>query len=191
MQKQEVIDALECYKRNTAHILGDNDEKVKTIETCIMLVEEIEDETPNTSNTLNALDTISRQAAIDAVKDLLDSMLETDTIGFYEIEHALFEVPSAQPEITQEDVELYCRRRCLTLITDDLYNEMKTRWSAQQWTLISERKPERCDYYLVTDSGLAGEAYYGSDRRWWADGNKLKDVTAWMPLPEPYKEDKA
>lgn len=29
MHKQEAIDALECYKRNTAHILGDNDEKVK------------------------------------------------------------------------------------------------------------------------------------------------------------------
>ena len=43
-------------------------------------------------------DLISRQAAIDAVKNLLDSMIETDTIGFYEIEYALFEVPSAQPE---------------------------------------------------------------------------------------------
>ena len=43
-------------------------------------------------------DPIDRQAAIDAVKDLLDSMLETDTLGFYEIENALFEVPSAQPE---------------------------------------------------------------------------------------------
>lgn len=43
MHKQEAIDALECYKRNTAHILGDNDEKVKTIETCIMLVREAEE----------------------------------------------------------------------------------------------------------------------------------------------------
>ena len=43
-------------------------------------------------------DLISRQAAIDAVKNLLGSMLETDTIGFYEIEHILFEVPSAQHE---------------------------------------------------------------------------------------------
>ena len=43
MYKQEAIDALECYRRNTAHILGDNDEKVKTIETCIMLVSEAEE----------------------------------------------------------------------------------------------------------------------------------------------------
>ena len=44
MNKQEAIDVLEVYKRNMAHILGDEDEKVKVIETCIMLVEEIEDE---------------------------------------------------------------------------------------------------------------------------------------------------
>ena len=44
-------------------------------------------------------DLIDRQAAIDAIKGLLDSMLETDTIGFYEIENVLFEVPSAQPEV--------------------------------------------------------------------------------------------
>lgn len=39
--------------------------------------------------------------------------------------------PTIEPEITQEDIELYCRRRCLTVITDDHYNEMKMRWSAQ------------------------------------------------------------
>ena len=43
MHKQEAIDALECYRRNLAHIVGDNDEKVKTIETCIMLVKEAEE----------------------------------------------------------------------------------------------------------------------------------------------------
>ena len=44
MYKQEALDSLECFRSNTAHILGDNDEKVKTIETCMMLVQEIEDE---------------------------------------------------------------------------------------------------------------------------------------------------
>lgn len=60
---------------------------------------------------------IDRQAAIDAVKDLLDSMLETDTIGFYEIENALFEVPSAQPDL--EDIKnqaLNCSAELLKLV---------------------------------------------------------------------------
>ena len=39
-----MINAIEVYRRNMAHILGDNDEKVKVIETCAKLVEEIEDE---------------------------------------------------------------------------------------------------------------------------------------------------
>ena len=43
MNKQEAIDALECFRRNAAHILGDNAEKVKTIETCIMLVREADE----------------------------------------------------------------------------------------------------------------------------------------------------
>lgn len=43
MNKQEALDSLECFRSNTAHILGDNDEKVKTIETCMMLVREAEE----------------------------------------------------------------------------------------------------------------------------------------------------
>ena len=57
------------------------------------------------------------------------------------------------------------------------------------WIPCSERLPKRCNYYIVTDFGKVDEAYYDSDSRWFSwDGNKLKDVTAWMPLPEPYKE---
>lgn len=54
-------------------------------------------------------DVISRKAAIDAVKGLLDSMLETDTIGFYEIENILFEVPSVHPQLPEwaQKVEEY------------------------------------------------------------------------------------
>lgn len=74
----------------------------------------------------------------------------------------------------------------MTKVAEALIKETR---NMNEWIPISERKPERCDYYLVTDSGSVGEAYYDSDRRWWADGNKLKDVTAWMPLPEPYKDD--
>jgi len=43
MNKQEAIDALECYRRNMEHILGENDPQVKTIVTCIGLVDEVED----------------------------------------------------------------------------------------------------------------------------------------------------
>ena len=41
--KQEAIDVLEVYRRNVEHILGDENELVKVIQTCIDLVSEIED----------------------------------------------------------------------------------------------------------------------------------------------------
>ena len=43
IDKQEAMDVLECYRRNMAHILGEDDEKVKVIETCENLVAEAED----------------------------------------------------------------------------------------------------------------------------------------------------
>ena len=57
-----------------------------------------------------------------------------------------------------------------------------------QWIPRSERMPENSRTVLVTDWGITG---FGRrfDGRWWdCDGNVLKDVSAWMPLPEPYKE---
>ena len=57
----------------------------------------------------------------------------------------------------------------------------------QQWIPCSERLPERRKHYIVTDFGSVEEAYYNCDGHWFSvDGNKLKDVTAWMPLPKPY-----
>lgn len=62
----------------------------------------------------------------------------------------------------------------------------------QQWIPVTERLPERClhSHVLVTDLDMVGEAYYNSDGRWFdLLGNTLKDVTAWMPLPEPYRKE--
>ena len=39
---QEALDVLEIYKRNMIHILGDDNELVKVIETCQMLISELE-----------------------------------------------------------------------------------------------------------------------------------------------------
>ena len=45
--KQEAIDAIEVYRRNTEHNLGENSEIVKAIKTCEMLGEEVEDHDQN------------------------------------------------------------------------------------------------------------------------------------------------
>ena len=43
INKQEAIDAIEVYRRNTKHILGEDNEIVKAIKTCEMLVQEVEE----------------------------------------------------------------------------------------------------------------------------------------------------
>lgn len=87
--------------------------------------------------------------------------------------------------ITEEDVREWCYKRGLTIIDNALYREMWNRWSAsvQRWIPCSERLPENSRTVLVTDWGetCVSRRY---DGRWWdCDGNVLKDVSAWMDLP--------
>lgn len=43
IEKQEAIDVMEVFRRNTEHILGKESEVVKAIATCMMLVEELDE----------------------------------------------------------------------------------------------------------------------------------------------------
>lgn len=63
----------------------------------------------------------------------------------------------------------------------------------QQWIPVTERLPYKDGIYLVTDK--RGEIYVASygyefiedeDVEWWSGGCRLC-VTAWMPLPKPWK----
>ncbi len=72
------------------------------------------------------MDLISRQAAIDAIKhhgeienDYTDIYHDGYCDGIFDSVDTLEQLPSAQPEITKEAVELYCRQRCLTVITNE------------------------------------------------------------------------
>ena len=96
-------------------------------------------------------DLIRRDRAIATAISGITRIIDGEKwIRVKEVRESLKEMPSAQPEITQEDVELYCRRKCLTLITNELYNEMKIRWSAQperkrgKWIQISPARIYEC-----------------------------------------------
>ena len=58
----------------------------------------------------------------------------------------------------------------------------------QQWIPCSERLPEKPNVYTVTDSNdrVVRFVFTGTDssREYWK-----RCAKAWMPLPEPYKED--
>ena len=76
------------------------------------------------------IDPIDRQAAIET----LDRF---NVFGYVEepwekLSGALQALPSAQPEITEDDVKEYCRKRCLIVVTSDFYEEMMKRWSQSE-----------------------------------------------------------
>ena len=75
--------------------------------------------------------------------------------------------------------------------------------SVQQWIPCGERLPEEHDYrachenadgavFWCTDKGIIGMGWYYESTHSWADLNdefndRLGNVIAWMPLPEPMK----
>lgn len=70
----------------------------------------------------------------------------------------------------------------------------ENRWTQWvEWIPCSERLPDTDDIMLVTfkpknGSPNVNRAYY-MDGAWHGSGS-MSNVTAWMPLPKPYQEDK-
>ena len=61
-----------------------------------------------------------------------------------------------------------------------------------QWIPCSERKPKQQQPVIITDEGDVLTGYINSLNEWMDFyGNRLKGVIAWMPLPEPYKENES
>lgn len=63
--------------------------------------------------------------------------------------------------------------------------------SKYRWIPVSERLPERIDFYLISDEKETWLSLW--DGKEWASvtnlGLKIDGVLAWMPLPEPYEEE--
>lgn len=71
--------------------------------------------------------------AIDTLERKKDKKAKGDIGEFYNkiIQNdidALMQLPPAQPEITEEDVREWCYKRCLTIVDNALYLEMRSRW---------------------------------------------------------------
>lgn len=68
------------------------------------------------------------------------------------------------------------------------FEDRKTQWV--EWIPCSERLPKQQQPVIVTDEGDVLTGYVNSLNEWMDfHGNRLKGVTAWMPLPKPYQED--
>lgn len=119
-------------------------------------------------------DLIDRQAAIDAVRSYYDECDEREE----SIEERIERLPSA-------DIDL-------SGFSDKLWQTAYERGKAEavRWIPCGERLPENRLYVLVTykyEYGLIdhGITWYGQVEGKW---NTSREVIAWMPLPEPYKD---
>jgi len=91
-------------------------------------------------------DLIDRQAAIDAMFEKMPGITFGDALNI------LRTLPSAQPEITGADVQEYCRKRNLAVITNELLHEMQRRWS-------ETAQPERKKGKWILKPNIYGVAY--------------------------------
>ena len=86
-------------------------------------------------------------------------------------------------------------RKCQQLdVLIDLLERENKRLKAEQrrWIPCKERLPDISKSVLICD--IEGDIYLGHRTRYgdyypdfWCD--KIKNIVAWQPLPEPYKED--
>ena len=114
------------------------------------------------------------------------------------------------------DKEQHCCHR-FTKVIRQAVEDHRREWPDSKWIPVTERLPEKAGRYLVIarwsenmdylvdalDYGFkVNEDWEGTDyifpnggafgEDWNGEIDNLeKDIIAWMPLPEPYKEDKA
>lgn len=122
-------------------------------------------------------DLISRQAAIDLVKDVCEAILSMCGSHY-----------DGEDEVYDDRLEVDAILKCNKEIRIALRN-LPSAQPEQRWIPVTERLPENRRYVLVTYKyvyGLIdhGITWYGEAEKKW---NTSRDVIAWMPLPEPYK----
>lgn len=127
-------------------------------------------------------DLIDRRAAIDALERTKEKDPKGDIACFYNTiidnKIAVIEaLPSASP------------KRCA-----DCENLSKTQLlipqPEQRWIPCSERLPDMHDEVLVTARGEVSIAWLYVDGKWRSNDMPqpmLRDIIAWMPLPEPWR----
>lgn len=135
-------------------------------------------------------DLIDKTKAIDTVYTMSERCDTGDMNDLRDlIAEALRVLPSAQPEkvcVAEVKVEI-----------DDIKDYIDKAINAERWIPCSERLPDTPDMVLVTIDWGDSDYEVSTDEYWSINGVATEGwgnlhgevVTAWMPLPEPYKED--
>ena len=124
-------------------------------------------------------DTIYRSDAIEAVEAVRELLSVEAHCAITERISAL---PSAEADV-YEDYEH------ATLV--DIKAPLRASAEAVQgWIPCIEKLPSESGWYVISVVGLKNitdVSYFYSDESKWSDVSHTQTVTAWMPLPTPYK----
>jgi len=149
-------------------------------------------------------DTISRQAAIDALDEIESEVADGYGYQYPKWRKYFCELPSAQPEPLTLRVDSELTKEEYDKLMQDIKDApvvlLPSAQPEPQWIPCSERLPEGITQVIIQTNGEAiHEAIYmGKDDYghyvWKRPDNEIywdEEVVAWMPLPTPYqpKED--
>ena len=95
-------------------------------------------------------DTISRKAAIDVIEDYPHGNV-WNVESMEEMVDKIKTLPTAQPVATYEQVEEYCKKRCLHVVTADFFESTKPQ-RLGHWILYDKRFPWRT-WYKCSECG--------------------------------------
>ena len=68
-------------------------------------------------------------------------------------------------------------------------SETELRLKNSEWIKCSDRLPEETNkYYLTFEGDYMDCAFLNVEYKWYVEGNKIKGITHWMPLPKKPNE---
>lgn len=140
---------------------------------------------------------ISRQVALDALTEYWKGIsdrhptLDGEMAVYADCKGVIKRLPSSQPDLSEYSDKLW--RNAYERGKRDALEE-------SQWIPCSDRLPEDSDYHDLWETpdgavlwckatGEIGVGWYYESTKNWCDlwDNGVKDVIAWMPLPDLYK----
>lgn len=96
-------------------------------------------------------------------------------------------------DVREKLVELLCQEYQYATYEDMADGMIAHGVTVQEWISVTERLPDKGEIVLAcgkrhATSGMFQGALRNNPKLWNWKGNTLKEVTHWMPLPQPPKE---
>ena len=184
ISRQDAIDVLGVFTQ--ADALGHTPKQI--VEALPSAHPEIEERKEESAQNVPKEDLISRKAAIDAMGKAQWA------------KERLMELPFAQPEMNLDEWCTDCKeydqeRHCCPRWNRVIRQTLKDAQPEPQWIPVSERLPEVGRSVLFSRRSMdTREGCLQADDKWWQyRWNEIlnaNQVTAWMPLPEPYRAER-